>query len=77
MTILEMTQRPHVELADLLPSVERGDEIVIERNGDVVARLEPVHRRSAWQKDMAAFRAGLGVSVMGNAVLEMREEDDR
>ena len=75
MTVLEMTQRPHVELADLLPSVERGDEIVIQRDGEVVARIQPV-ARPRLTHGLFAFRRAMKSPVYpGNSVLEIRQEE--
>jgi len=75
MTVIEMTKRPHVELADLLPGVECGDEILIQRDGTVVARIQPV-ARPRLTHEMFAFRRAMKSPVYpGNSVLEMRQEE--
>jgi antitoxin (DNA-binding transcriptional repressor) of toxin-antitoxin stability system len=72
MTILELEAHP--ELRDLVERVRRGEAIEIADHGQSVAR---VARVAVVNEDMAAFRASLGVPVMPNAVIEMREADER
>lgn len=75
MSIVDVTHRPHVELADLLPQVERGEEVVIQRDGAVVARLEPV-RRPRFTREMFDFRRAMRSPVYpGNSVVEMKQDE--
>ena len=70
MTILELEAHP--ELRDLVARIRRGEEIEIADHGQPVARVARAH-----SEDMAAFRARLQVPPVTNAVLDMREADDR
>lgn len=69
MVILELEAHP--ELRDLVERVRHGESIEIFDHGQSVARIAGVG------DDMAAFRASLGIPVMPNAVIEMREADDQ
>ncbi len=75
MSIVDMDQRPHVELADLLPQIERGEEVVIHRDGAVVARLEPAHR-PRFTRAMFDFRRAMHSPVYsGNSAVDMKQEE--
>ena len=75
MSIVDMAQRPHVALADLLPQVERGEEVVIQRDGAVVARLEPV-RRPRFTPEMFDFRRAMRSPIHpGNSAAEMKQDE--
>ena len=78
MTVLELSQHPRMDLADLVPQIEAGETIEIRRDGRRLGRLTLVPDPAPWPEDMAAFRASLGTpSYHGSYVEAVRQDDGR
>lgn len=61
---------------DIISRAERGEEVILTRNGKAVAKLVPTEARPVLEPDeLAAFRASLKTpSELPNAVLLARQE---
>ena len=63
--------------AKIISQAQQGEEVVITRNGEPVARIVAPAQRSVLEPDeLAAFRESLGIPAnLPNAVLMGREEE--
>ncbi len=75
MTVLELTQHPHMDLADLMRQVEAGEPVEIQRDGAVVARLEPVRRGRLTADLFAGRRTMQSRPYPGNSVVDFRQDE--
>ena len=75
MTVLELSQHPHMDLADLMQQVEAGETVEIHRDGAVVARLEPVRRGRLTADLFTGRRAMQSRSYPGNSVVDFRQDE--
>jgi len=60
-------------LSKLLEEVERGETVIIARNGEPVAELSAVVKRTM-ASGVAAFRAQHRINIKGLSVREMIDE---
>ena len=75
MTVLDLKTRPHAEVADLMQAIDRGEHVVIQRDGEEVAQMVPV-RRSRFSRESFAFRRTMNSQVYaGNSVVDARQEE--
>ena len=77
MTVLELSQHPHVDLADLVPQIEAGETVEIWRDGRSLGRLalEPLQRPRLTADLFAARRAMKSPVYPGNSVVDFRKEE--
>jgi prevent-host-death family protein len=66
------------QLPDLVNDVINGQEFLITRSGEPVARLLPIAERFNRFPDMTAFRASIPATQItaGDLISLMRDEDD-
>ena len=76
MTMLDLSQHPHVDLADLVPQIEAGETVEIWRDGRSLGRLALVTGAAPWPGDMAAFRGSLGATTFPGSYVESIRQDD-
>jgi antitoxin (DNA-binding transcriptional repressor) of toxin-antitoxin stability system len=68
------------KIAEMLEAVERGETVAIMRDGNPVAKLEPVFPNVVIHggkplPDLTEFRASLKVNKLGNSVMELRAHE--
>lgn len=64
-------------LLSLLERVSAGEEILLQQQGRVVARLMPPESKHDWLADLKAFRMSLQPNAysLSTAVIEARQEE--